>query len=85
MDSHWGTIEIITDPIYDTDGITILRYTHNIKFVNVNFSEVPTHSVLQNIFLETTRPICKKYFIKVKDYSILSSPFFIPRSEILKK
>ena len=33
-----GTIEIITDPIYDTDGITILRYTHNIKFVNVNFS-----------------------------------------------
>ncbi|MFN7045033.1 MAG: hypothetical protein ACK4M1_07525 [Flavobacterium sp.] len=33
-----GTIEIITDALYDTDGITIIGYTHNIKFVNVNFS-----------------------------------------------
>ena len=33
-----GTIEIITDALYDTDGITVTGYTHNIKFVNVNFS-----------------------------------------------
>ena len=33
-----GTIEIITDALYDTDGMTIIGYTHNIKFVNVNFS-----------------------------------------------
>ena len=33
-----GTIEIITDALYDTDGITVIGYTHNIKFVNVNFS-----------------------------------------------
>lgn len=33
-----GTIEIITDAIYASDGITITGYTHNIKFVNVNFS-----------------------------------------------
>ena len=33
-----GTIEIITDALYDVDGITIIKYTHNIKFVNVNFS-----------------------------------------------
>lgn len=33
-----GTIEIITDALYDVDGITVIGYTHNIKFVNVNFS-----------------------------------------------
>jgi hypothetical protein len=33
-----GTIEIITDALYASDGITITGYTHNIKFVNVNFS-----------------------------------------------
>jgi hypothetical protein len=33
-----GTIEIITDALYAADGITITGYTHNIKFVNVNFS-----------------------------------------------
>ncbi|UGS22803.1 hypothetical protein [Flavobacterium channae] len=33
-----GTIEIITDALYDTDGTTVIGYTHNIKFVNVNFS-----------------------------------------------
>ena len=33
-----GTIEIITDALYDTDGVTLIGYTHNIKFVNVNFS-----------------------------------------------
>ena len=33
-----GTIEIITDALYDVDGITINGYTHNIKFKNVNFS-----------------------------------------------
>lgn len=35
-----GTIEIITDALYASDGITITGYTHNIKFVNVNFSGV---------------------------------------------
>ena len=33
-----GTIEIITDALYASDGITITGYNHNIKFVNVNFS-----------------------------------------------
>ena len=33
-----GTIEIITDALYASDGVTITGYTHNIKFVNVNFS-----------------------------------------------
>ncbi|MCW1148605.1 hypothetical protein [Flavobacterium lacisediminis] len=33
-----GTIEIITDALYAIDGVTITGYTHNIKFVNVNFS-----------------------------------------------
>ncbi|HLO72965.1 MAG TPA: hypothetical protein VK164_03435 [Flavobacterium sp.] len=33
-----GTIEIITNALYASDGITITGYTHNIKFVNVNFS-----------------------------------------------
>ena len=33
-----GTIEIITDALYAVDGVTITGYTHNIKFVNVNFS-----------------------------------------------
>ena len=33
-----GTIEIITNAIYAADGITITGYTHNIKFLNVNFS-----------------------------------------------
>ena len=33
-----GTIEIITDALYASDGTTIIGYTHNIKFVNVNFS-----------------------------------------------
>ena len=33
-----GTIEIITSAIYAADQITITGYTHNIKFVNVNFS-----------------------------------------------
>mgnify|MGYP003459866574 CR=1 FL=1 len=33
-----GTIEIITDALYASDGITITGYTHNIRFVNVNFS-----------------------------------------------
>lgn len=36
--ANGGTIEIITDALYDTDGITITGYTHNIKFKNVNFS-----------------------------------------------
>jgi hypothetical protein len=38
-----GTIEIITDALYASDGITISGYTHNIKFKNVNFSG-PTNS-----------------------------------------
>lgn len=33
-----GTLEIITDALYAVDGITVTGYTHNIKFVNVNFS-----------------------------------------------
>lgn len=33
-----GTIEIITNAIYAANGTTITGYTHNIKFVNVNFS-----------------------------------------------
>jgi hypothetical protein len=38
-----GTIEIITDALYASDGTTINGYTHNIKFKNVNFSG-PTNS-----------------------------------------
>jgi len=33
-----GTIEIISDKLFAADGITVTGYTHNIKFVNVNFS-----------------------------------------------
>ena len=33
-----GTIEIITDKLFAADGITVTGYTHNIRFVNVNFS-----------------------------------------------
>ncbi|MFD2909432.1 hypothetical protein ACFSX9_11900 [Flavobacterium ardleyense] len=33
-----GTIEIITNAIFAADEITITGYTHNIKFLNVNFS-----------------------------------------------
>jgi hypothetical protein len=33
-----GTIEIITDKLFATDGVTQIGLTHNIKFVNVNFS-----------------------------------------------
>ncbi|MCL9771181.1 hypothetical protein NAT47_12230 [Flavobacterium sp. HXWNR69] len=33
-----GTIEIITNAVYATNGTTITGYTHNIKFKNVNFS-----------------------------------------------
>lgn len=32
-----GVIKIETNAIYDTDGITILRYTHNIVLENVSF------------------------------------------------
>lgn len=33
-----GTIEIITDKLFASDGVTVTGYTHNIKFKNVNFS-----------------------------------------------
>jgi len=33
-----GTIEIITNALYALDGVTVTGHTHNIKFVNVNFS-----------------------------------------------
>ena len=33
-----GTILIETNIVYETDGVTINSYTHNIKFVNVNFA-----------------------------------------------
>ena len=33
-----GTIEIISNAIYAADETTITGYTHNIKFVNVNFA-----------------------------------------------
>ncbi len=33
-----GSIEIITDKLFATDGTTVTGYTHNIKLVNVNFS-----------------------------------------------
>lgn len=33
-----GTILIETDERFDTDGTTLLGYTHNITFVNVSFS-----------------------------------------------
>ena len=33
-----GRIEIITDKLFATDGTTVTGYTHNIKLVNVNFS-----------------------------------------------
>jgi hypothetical protein len=33
-----GTILIETDERFDTDGTTVLGYTHNITFVNVSFS-----------------------------------------------
>jgi hypothetical protein len=42
VENEWitigGSIEIITDALYATDGVTITGYTHNIKFKNVNFS-----------------------------------------------
>lgn len=47
VENEWitigGSIEIITDALYATDGVTITGYTHNIKFKNVNFSG-PTNS-----------------------------------------
>ena len=33
-----GTIEIISDKLFATDGITVTGYTHNIRLLNVNFS-----------------------------------------------
>ena len=33
-----GKILIETDEVFDTDGITIIGYTHNITFENVSFS-----------------------------------------------
>lgn len=33
-----GKILIETDELYDTDGITIIGYTHNVTFENVSFS-----------------------------------------------
>lgn len=33
-----GTIEIITDTLFATDGVTQTGLTHNIRFINVNFS-----------------------------------------------
>ena len=33
-----GNIEIITDKLFAADGITVSGYTHNIRLVNVNFS-----------------------------------------------
>lgn len=33
-----GTIEITTDKLFATDGVTEIGLTHNIRFVNVNFS-----------------------------------------------
>ncbi len=33
-----GTIEIISDKLFAADGITVTGYTHNIRLVNVNFS-----------------------------------------------
>ena len=33
-----GTIDVTTTQRYDTDGITLLGYTHSIKLLNVNFS-----------------------------------------------
>ena len=33
-----GTIEVTTTERYDTDGTTLLGYTHTFKFVNVNFA-----------------------------------------------
>lgn len=33
-----GTIVIESNPLYDTDEITIIGYTHNITFTNISFS-----------------------------------------------
>lgn len=33
-----GTIEITTDKLFAADGVTEIGLTHNIRFVNVNFS-----------------------------------------------
>ena len=33
-----GTIEIVTDKLFAADGVTQTGFTHNIRFVNVNFS-----------------------------------------------
>lgn len=33
-----GTILIETDELFDTDGVTVIGYTHNITFKNVSFS-----------------------------------------------
>lgn len=43
-----GTILIETDEIFDTDGTTIVGYTHNITFQNVSFSNA------ENTFSFTT-------------------------------
>ena len=33
-----GTIEVVTTQRFDTDGITLLGYSHTIKLLNVNFA-----------------------------------------------
>ena len=71
-----GTIEIITDKLFATDGVTQIGLTHTIKFVNVTFLEVPIRLVLQNIISEITKRTKNPKHKNQKDYSILN-PFFV--------
>lgn len=46
-----GSIEVTTTQRFDTDGITLLGYTHSIKLTNVNFSNGSNNFSFEEYFV----------------------------------